>query len=216
MLSNRCLSILLRRDQYCIVRAANTTLAVAYRQGINYMKESFIERVHHFVEDTLALTEILSDPANRAPLEAERALAEDWYRRSEGGNSVPLNQRPSVPDSVQPPWVSWKKIREYSQHERPQLPWPDGALTEFPFTTTCLLLELLGDNGDGNADATRRSRTRPVCSVATASNTASLFSTFPTSTAASSTASLPSPCATWPRFTAGTGQAAGIPLKTPA
>ncbi|KAL2819474.1 hypothetical protein BJX63DRAFT_418824 [Aspergillus granulosus] len=33
-----------------------------------------LERVDRFVSDTLALIEILSDPANRAPLEAERAL----------------------------------------------------------------------------------------------------------------------------------------------
>ncbi|BCS27893.1 uncharacterized protein APUU_60941A [Aspergillus puulaauensis] len=44
------------------------------------MKTSW-SQVHHMLTDTLALIEILSDPANRAPLEAERALAEDWYHR---------------------------------------------------------------------------------------------------------------------------------------
>ncbi|KAL6238399.1 hypothetical protein BDW75DRAFT_237498 [Aspergillus navahoensis] len=110
-----------------------------------------------FVADTLALTEILSDPASRAPLEAERSLAEDWYRE---GNEPHLHQRPSVPDSVQAPWKPWYERTNFLQH-RPQLPWRDDALTEFPFTTTCLLLGLLGDNGDGNAKATKRSRTRP-------------------------------------------------------
>ncbi|KAL4860447.1 hypothetical protein BDV12DRAFT_108330 [Aspergillus spectabilis] len=139
---------------------ASRSLAVAYRQGDNYIKETLFERVGHFVADTLALIDILSDPANRAPLEAERALAEDWYRRSQGSNEVHPNQRSSVPDSVQPPWLPWNKIREYSQ-QRPQLPWRDDTLTEFPFTATCLLLGLLGDHGEGNAKATKRSRTRP-------------------------------------------------------
>jgi hypothetical protein len=129
---------------------------VAYRQGDNYIKETYLERVDHFVADTLALIEILSDPANRAPLEAERALAQVWYWRSQARKKNQFTPRPRVPDSVQPPYVPWKKRRECLQH-RPQLPWRDDALTEFPFTTTCLLLGLLGGNGDG----TKRSRTRP-------------------------------------------------------
>ncbi|KAJ9478551.1 hypothetical protein VN97_g13187, partial [Penicillium thymicola] len=58
-----------------------------------------------YVADTLALIEILSDPANRAPLEAERALAEGWYRRSHGGNEAESSERPSIPDTPQPPFV---------------------------------------------------------------------------------------------------------------
>jgi hypothetical protein len=124
------------------------SLAVAYRQGDSYIKETYLERVDHFVADTLALIEILSDPANRAPLEVERALAQDWYWRPEAQKENRFTSRPSVPDSVQPLYVPWKKRRECLQH-RPQLPWRDDALTEFPFTTTCLLLGLLGGNGDG-------------------------------------------------------------------
>ncbi|KAL4860331.1 hypothetical protein BDV12DRAFT_205195 [Aspergillus spectabilis] len=131
---------------------ASRTLAVAYRQGDDYIKQTLFERVDHVVADTLALIEILSDPANRALLEAERALAEDWYRRSQGGSEVHPTQRPSVPDSVQPPWVPWNKIGKDLQ-QRPQLPWRDNLLTEFPFTATCLLLGLLGDSGDGDAKA---------------------------------------------------------------
>jgi hypothetical protein len=67
---------------------ASRPLAVAYRQGDFHINETYFELVDHFVADTLALTEILSDPANRAPLEAERSLAEDWYRRSQGPTNL--------------------------------------------------------------------------------------------------------------------------------
>ncbi|KAL3494969.1 hypothetical protein BJX62DRAFT_246848 [Aspergillus germanicus] len=139
---------------------ASRSLAVAYHQGDNYIKETYLERVDHVVADTLALIEILSDPANRAPLEAERALAEDWYCRSEGADKVDCSERPSIPDSVQPPWVPWNEGSERLQH-RPQLHWRGSTLTKFPFTATCLLLGLLDDNGDENAKATERGRTRP-------------------------------------------------------
>ncbi|KAL4776494.1 hypothetical protein BDW60DRAFT_213879 [Aspergillus nidulans var. acristatus] len=122
---------------------ASRPLAVAYRQGDFHINETYFELVDHFVADTLALTEILSDPANRAPLEAERSLAEDC-----------------VPDSVQPPFKPWYERTDPLQR-RPQLTWRDDVLTEFPFTATCLLLGLLGDIGDGNTKATKRTRTRP-------------------------------------------------------
>jgi hypothetical protein len=65
--------------------SASRPLAVAYRQGNDVDTSlSSMARVEHVVADTLALIEILSGPANRAPLEAERALAEDWYCRSQG------------------------------------------------------------------------------------------------------------------------------------
>jgi hypothetical protein len=130
-------------------------LAVAYRQGDNSIEETHLQRVEHFAADTLALIEILSDPANRAPLEAETVLARDWYWRTQGHDKDQFTPRPSVPDSVQPAYVPWKEQRESSQ-PRPQLPWRDDAPTEFPFATTCLLLGLLGGRGDG----TQRSRTR--------------------------------------------------------
>ncbi|KAL4961538.1 uncharacterized protein BDV14DRAFT_203725 [Aspergillus stella-maris] len=135
-------------------------LAVAYRQGDDHINETDFELVNHFVEDTLALIDILSDPANRAPLEAERSLAADWYRWSRWRNKPPFPPRPSVPDSVQPPFKPWYERTDPLQR-RPQLPWRDDTLTKFPFTATCLLLRLLGDNGDGDAKATKRARTRP-------------------------------------------------------
>lgn len=133
-------------------------LAVAYRQGndVFSLRVSW-PRVHHFVADTLAIIETLSDPTNRAPLEAERALAEDWYRRSQGRNEVHINERPSIPDTPQPAFVPWNKWREPGE-QQPQLPWRDDGLAEFPFTTTCVLLALLRDDGDANAANCNRTR----------------------------------------------------------
>jgi hypothetical protein len=135
---------------------ASRSLAVAYRQGNDANSASFPSRVSHFVADTLALIEILSDPANRAPLEAERSLAEGWYR-----DEVECSDRPSVPDRPQPPFLvpegySWAR----QMHPQPQLPWDGDASREFPFITTCLLLGLLRDNGDGNAKTMRNNRSR--------------------------------------------------------
>ncbi|KAJ6149055.1 hypothetical protein N7471_000254 [Penicillium samsonianum] len=127
-------------------------LAVAYRQHHDeYNSQISWDRVQCMVTDTLALTEVLSDPTNRAPLEAERALAEDWYRRSQG-REPPIHERPSVPDTAQPPFVPWYKRREPGQ-QQPPLPWRDDAPSKFPFTATCVLLALLRD--------TRDNRTRP-------------------------------------------------------
>ncbi|CAG7962111.1 unnamed protein product [Penicillium nalgiovense] len=131
---------------------ASRSLAVAYRQHHDeYSMNSSWPRVHHMVTDTLALIEILSDPANhRAPLEAERALAEDWYRRSQA--EPPIHERPSVPDTAQPPFKPWYRRREPIQ-QQPPLPWRDNALSQFPFTATCVLLTSLRDDRD--CDATR-------------------------------------------------------------
>lgn len=136
-------------------------LAVAYRQGDNSMEDgTHLQRVEHFAADTLALIEILSDPANRAPLEAETAIAREWFWRTQRDHDkARFTPRPSVPDSVQPAYVPWKKRRESSQPQpRAQLPWHDDAPNQFPFATACLLLGLLGGKGD---DDNRRSRTRP-------------------------------------------------------
>ncbi|OQE10708.1 hypothetical protein PENFLA_c081G08388 [Penicillium flavigenum] len=131
---------------------ASRSLAVAYRQHHDeYNSQISWGRVHCMVTDILALTEIFSDPANRAPLEAERALAEDWYRRSQG-DEPPIHERPSVPDTAQPPFVPWYKRREPGQ-QQPPLPWRDDTPSKFPFTATCVLLALLRD--------TRDNRTRP-------------------------------------------------------
>lgn len=130
---------------------ASRSLAVAYRQGRDSdIPPSSLERVRHVVADARVLIEILSDPANRVPLEAERALAEDWYRRrSESDVQVErsASERPSVPDTPQPPFVvpdgrDWEEKKKKLQ-VLPDLQWRDGTLSEFPFTVTCLLLGLL-------------------------------------------------------------------------
>ncbi|KAE8376130.1 hypothetical protein BDV26DRAFT_294362 [Aspergillus bertholletiae] len=51
--------------------------------------------------------------------------------------------------------------RERKVRLQPELPWYDDALSEFPFTTMCLVLGLLRDNGDGDANTTNSNRTRP-------------------------------------------------------
>ncbi|KAJ6156485.1 hypothetical protein N7497_005370 [Penicillium chrysogenum] len=120
------------------------TLSVAYRQHPEkYNARGSGTRVEHMVADTLALIAILSDPANRAPLEAEKAIAEDWYRRS---HEPPVNERPSVPDRPQPLYVPPSK-RRLRVEPLPALPWQDEAVRTFPFTATCVLLALLrGDH----------------------------------------------------------------------
>lgn len=134
------------------------TLAIAYRQGNDDIsdEQTFVSCVDYFVSDTLALVDVLSDPMNRAPLEAEKALAGDWYRRSQsqtqpqfqGPGKPHVNQRPSVPDTPQPQFLvpegySWGEQTE----PQPLLPW--RAEAEFPFTATCLILGLLRDDSDG-------------------------------------------------------------------
>ncbi|KAI9035566.1 uncharacterized protein KD926_003226 [Aspergillus affinis] len=127
--------------------------------------EGLLDTQGHAVADIIAMIEILSDPANRAPLEVERALAEDWYRRSQRDNEPEVNERPSVPDTPQPPFVMpnaycWGWRAEQAQL-LPELLWPDDGLTEFPFITTCLLLGLLRDDRDGDTNTTNSNSVRP-------------------------------------------------------
>lgn len=140
-------------------------LAVAYRQGCD-SDISPTARAEQVVADTLALIGILSDTANRAPLEAERALAEVWYRRqsqSQQGDEAKISERPIVPDTPQPPFVVPDgRNRGQQVDSRPELPWRDDALCEFPFTTTCCLLGLLrDDNADAGSTGKNRNSTRP-------------------------------------------------------
>ncbi|KAI9036632.1 uncharacterized protein KD926_001645 [Aspergillus affinis] len=144
---------------FCVVanvgpRGTSRSLAVAYRQGRDSkILPSSLERMNNVVADTLALIEILSDPANRAPLEAERALAEDRYRRFQRDSEDEGNWRPSVPDTSQPPFVvPDSSYREEQAQPLPDLPWRDDGPREFPFTTTCLLLGLLRDDGTRPGD----------------------------------------------------------------
>ncbi|KPM45093.1 hypothetical protein AK830_g1453 [Neonectria ditissima] len=124
-------------------------LAVAYRQGNDAHKSPF-SRVNHVVQDTLRLISILSEPANRAALEAERALAAAWYlHRDTEQHPDELGQqcRPKVPDSPQPPFGIPKG--HWPVEVQPELSW-DNSLREIPFTSTCLLLGLLDDDVSSN------------------------------------------------------------------
>ncbi|CAH0031179.1 unnamed protein product, partial [Clonostachys rhizophaga] len=83
-------------------------------------------------------------------LEAELTLARAWYQPQDDepqDAEVPQylgQQRPEFPDTEQP---SFSTINSFETADsQPELPW-DEALTEFPFTSTCLLLGLLHDDG---------------------------------------------------------------------
>ncbi|KAI9035018.1 uncharacterized protein KD926_004822 [Aspergillus affinis] len=158
---------------FCVVAnvgpcGTSRSLAVAYRQGRDTRRErGQLPRIHHVVADILALIEVLSDPANRAPLEAESALAKIWYSQSQGDNEADMNHRPSVPDAPQPPfivpdgkhWWQWEEQVQAAQL-RPELPWNYDALSKFPFTTTCLLLGLLRNDCDGDTNTTNQNSVR--------------------------------------------------------
>ncbi|KAJ4353249.1 uncharacterized protein N0V89_004976 [Didymosphaeria variabile] len=112
-------------------------LAVAYRQG-NDVSPSPLTRVENVVNDILSVVKILSEPANRAPIEAERAQATDWYRQRQDADTEP---RPAaLPDSPQPPFKGWKE--KWQPVVQPELPLNDNP-AEFPSTSECLVSGLL-------------------------------------------------------------------------
>jgi hypothetical protein len=111
-------------------------LAVAYRQG-NDVSNSPLTRIRSLANDVLSVVTVLSEPASRAHLEAERARATDWYRSAD----VDTEPRPAaLPDSPQPPFTSakvkWKPVMQ------PELS-RDDTPAEFPSTSTCLVEGLL-------------------------------------------------------------------------
>ncbi|KFY66617.1 hypothetical protein V497_00844 [Pseudogymnoascus sp. VKM F-4516 (FW-969)] len=121
-------------------------LAVAYRQGHGPSPGRYDTRaevrVNHVLEDCARLASILSDPTNRAGLEAEIALARSWYQEH---LQHPAPHRPVLPDEVQPGFWNQKWIDSRSgMPDRPGLEWR-GGIREFPFTSTCLRLGLNAD-----------------------------------------------------------------------
>ncbi|KAF5008050.1 hypothetical protein FDECE_5632 [Fusarium decemcellulare] len=118
---------------------AQRPLAVALRPGVDE-KPGSEHRVKRVLGDIVRLLHVLSEPANRVAIEAERALAAAWYSSSDYGVLPP--QRPEVPDAVQPPW--YIKAGSPFVQPRPELPWNHG-ISEFPFISTCLLLGLMSD-----------------------------------------------------------------------
>lgn len=112
-------------------------LAVAYRQGHD-VSSSPLSRVENVVNDILSVVKILSEPANRALLEAERELATDWYRQRQHADTEPRPQ--ALPDSPQPPFAGWKE--KWKPIVQPKLS-PNDTPMEFPSTSTCLVSGLL-------------------------------------------------------------------------
>jgi hypothetical protein len=112
-------------------------LAVAYRQGHD-VSRSPSSRVDNVVNDILSLVKVLSEPANRTPLEAERALATDWYRQRQHADTKPRPQ--ALLDSPQPSFAVWEE--KSKPIVQPELP-PNDTPMEFPFTSTCLVSGLL-------------------------------------------------------------------------
>ncbi|KAM0254535.1 hypothetical protein ACHAQJ_006695 [Trichoderma viride] len=122
---------------------AQRPLAVALRQGddVKVVIEPRVEsRLKRLIGDVSRLVRVLSEPANRVAIEAERALAAAWYSSNDHAG-LPL-QRPEVPDAVQPPFL----IRSNSSFDKPreELPWSHNV-REFPFVSTCLMLGLASD-----------------------------------------------------------------------
>ncbi|KAL5388902.1 hypothetical protein DPSP01_002608 [Paraphaeosphaeria sporulosa] len=121
-------------------RGSIRPLAVAYRQG-NDVRPSPQARIENLVNDILSLLKVLSEPANRASLEAERARAKEWYRqRQEAGTEASSD---ALPDSPQPPFRGWKD--EWTPIWQPELP-QNVAPRDFPVTSTCLVEGLLRGN----------------------------------------------------------------------
>lgn len=123
-------------------------LAVTYRQGRGPGPGRDIEnewgRVRQVVLDCARAIDILTCPANRAAIEAERSLAAAEYR----GRHRPEPQRVQVPDLPQPSLTD--PVFRYGRPDGPEQtappespPWVDaGAIREFPFISSCLHLAL--------------------------------------------------------------------------
>jgi hypothetical protein len=123
-------------------------LAITYRQGHGHApahgNHAPGQRVRHALDDAARTVAILTHPANRTALEAERAQALAWYA---GSDSRAAGPEVSVPDAPQPAFDMKYKghwPERIGKPDRPELPCrPDPC--EFPFTSTCLRLALTGD-----------------------------------------------------------------------
>ncbi|KAF1994462.1 hypothetical protein P154DRAFT_567310 [Amniculicola lignicola CBS 123094] len=139
-------------------RGSTRPLAVAYRQGNDISRPSQA-RIENLVTDILSLLKVLSESANRTSLEAERALATDWYRECQDADTEAKTA--AVPDSPQPPFHSWKD--EWEPIWQPELPQND-APREFPFTCTCLVSGLLqGSKSTRTGDVQLQPLSTPFC-----------------------------------------------------
>ncbi|KAH7354248.1 hypothetical protein B0T11DRAFT_357585 [Plectosphaerella cucumerina] len=123
-------------------------LATTYRQGHGHAPAHGThapgQRVRHALDDAARTVAILTHPANRTALEAERAQALAWYASSDSRGARP---EVTVPDAPQPAFDMKYKghwPERIGKPDRPELPCrPDPC--ESPFTSTCLRLALTGD-----------------------------------------------------------------------
>ncbi|WDK18571.1 hypothetical protein CGRA01v4_09856 [Colletotrichum graminicola] len=140
---------------FCVVADIDTAscrpLAITYRQGHGHApahgNHAPGQRVRHaLLDDAARAVAILTHPANRTALEAERALALAWCRQGTPGRAYTAEV--DVPDAPQPPFEMqykghWsERTGKPDRPERPCRPDPCG----FPFTSTCLRLALTGDD----------------------------------------------------------------------
>ncbi|KAF9872608.1 hypothetical protein CkaCkLH20_09787 [Colletotrichum karsti] len=138
------------------VAVACRPLAITYRQGHGHApahgNHASGQRVRHALDDAARAVAVLTHPANRPALEAERARAVAWYRHREKNpgraDADAGDGEVEVPDAPQPPFEMQYKghwPEPTGRPDRPELPCrPDPC--EFPFTSTCLRLALTGDD----------------------------------------------------------------------
>ncbi|PGH19014.1 hypothetical protein AJ79_00048 [Helicocarpus griseus UAMH5409] len=97
-------------------------------------------RVIQTLEDCANLINILTEPANRVPLEAELELAAAWYK-DRSYRDVGSEERVEISNIPPPPKFSFGIYNDYQ--ELPELAWVGGTC-KFPFISTCLQLGLRG------------------------------------------------------------------------
>lgn len=118
-------------------------LAVTYRQGHRLDPcrlgpvggRSTTDCVALVMKECARIASILTEPANRIALEAERDLATSWY----GQDRHDPPEQVELPDTVQPPF-NFEKFQN-EQQDIPERPWAAG-IREFPFISTCLRVGL--------------------------------------------------------------------------
>ncbi|KAF6804708.1 hypothetical protein CSOJ01_09997 [Colletotrichum sojae] len=149
------------------------SLAVTYRQGRGHGPSRSMNtarrRIRQVVQDVARAVDILSSPANRTAIEAERSLAAAEHRRP----GRPEPSRVEVPDLPQP------SLADDMFHGKPQdvehpgdrppssPPRVDEWVREYPFISACLRLALIraDDEEDDGAAGIDDVQERPLATV---------------------------------------------------
>jgi hypothetical protein len=134
------------------IRGRHRPLGVVLHQGqrtIQVQTEPSVQgRI--VILSCLRIIDIFSDPANRAMVQAEMALAAEFYSRQE---RAPLVELPTL--------NRWALGNE--EFEGRRRPWDCHSIPEFPFILTCLLLGVSCDGRRGDTYTT--ARTEPLGTV---------------------------------------------------